>query len=92
MDNFKSSSIEAENESNSIDMQGAAIQTACSLAISFTNLPGVNNLREVNEKMNSCNESYKNLLKSHAESIAKLGTEFDTFDKDLADSMGLLKE
>ena len=92
MAEFKSSSAEAENESNVINMQGMAIQSTSGLAINATNLPVVSNLREANEKMNSCNGSYKNLLKSHAESISKLGMEFDIFDRNLADSMGVSKE
>lgn len=88
-DMIKSSTMEAENESNSITMQGAMIQTSSNLMIGITNLPVVDNLQEANARMNACNESYKNLLRSHAESISKLGSEFDTFDKNLADCMGI---
>ncbi|MGN0352031.1 MAG: TIGR04197 family type VII secretion effector [Roseburia sp.] len=90
-DVFKSSITEAENESNAITMRGASIRTDNILTMGSSNLPAVDNLKEINEKMNSCNERYVNLLKNHAESIRKLGREFDTFDKDLADCMRISK-
>lgn len=90
-DIFKSNTTEAENESNAITMQGVSIRTDNNLMTGSSNLPVVDNLKEVNEKMHSCNERYINLLKNHSESIRKLGNEFDTFDKDLADCMGISK-
>lgn len=47
-DMIKSSTMEAENESNSITMQGAMIQTSSNLMIGITNLPVVDNLQEAN--------------------------------------------
>ena len=89
---IKSSSVEAENESNMITMKEGMIQAATNLIIGATNLSVVDNLQEANTMMNSCNTNYKNLLRSHAESIAKLGKEFSDFDSDLADKMGVTKE
>lgn len=92
MAEFKSSSMEAENESSAVGAVAGGISAAMSVAISSTNLPVVNNIQDVNTRLNACNESYKNLLKSHSESISKLGQEFDTFDKDLSDHMELVQE
>ncbi len=91
-DVFKSSKLEAENESNAIIMRETMLQSTNNLAIGVTNLPGVYNLMEVNDMMNSCNQRYKNLLRNHAENIAKLGNEFSGFDKNLAEQMGISQE
>ncbi len=91
MAELKSSSIEAENESVAVDTSGEEIQAAAAVTIYSTNLPVVNNIHNINARLNACNESYKSLLKSHSESISKLGQEFDTFDEDLSNSMELMQ-
>lgn len=88
---IKSSSAEAESESSMMTAQGGVMQSAATLTIGFTNLTAIDNLQSVNTMMSACNENYKNLLKSHAESIAKLGREFSELDKELADKMGVTK-
>lgn len=91
MAEFKSSSIEAENESIAVSAMEGGILAAAAVVINSTNLPVVNNIHNINLRLNACNESYKNLLKRHSESISKLGLEFDTFDKDLSNGMELVQ-
>lgn len=89
MSELISSSMEAENESNQINMQGATLQATVSAAVACTNLPVISNLQEACAALSSCNEKYKNLLKNNAESIAKLGAEFEQFDKEMSEKMGI---
>lgn len=87
---IKSSSEEAEKESNSILVNEGAIKGITELVINMTNLGVVNNLQSIHDRINSCNESYKNLLKNNADSIKQLGQEFTDFDKAMADKMSIL--
>lgn len=89
MSELKSSLIEAEDESMLINMQGSGLQATVSAAIGCTNLPVVANLQEACASLTSCNQKYKNLLKNNAESIAKLGKEFQEFDQEMAEKMGI---
>lgn len=84
---IKSSSEEAESESNLIIAKEGAIEGITDILINMTNLPVVNNLQSIHSRINSCNESYKNLLKNNADSIKQLGQEFSDFDKAIADKM-----
>lgn len=90
MSELKSSLIEAENESMLMNMQGSGLQATVSAAIGCTNLPVVENLQEACAALTSCNQKYKNLLLNHSESIAKLGEEFQEFDKEMAEKMGII--
>ena len=84
---IKSSSEEAERESNFIIAKEGAIEGITELLINMTNLPVVNNLQSIHSRINACNESYKSLLKNNADSIKQLGQEFSDFDKAVADKM-----
>ncbi len=89
MSELKSSLIEAENEGMLMNMQGSGLQATVSAAIGCTNLPVVENLQDACSALSSCNQKYKNLLKSNAESIAKLGREFQEFDNEMAEKLGI---
>lgn len=84
---IKSSSEEAESESNLIIAKEGAIEGIKDILINRTNLPVVNNLQSIHSRINACNESYKSLLKNNADSIKQLGQEFSDFDKAIADKM-----
>ena len=84
---IKSSVEKAESESNSLKAKEGAIEGIAELLIGVTNLPVVDNLQNIHSRMNSCNESYKNLLKNNADSIKQLGQEFNDFDQAIADKM-----
>lgn len=84
---IKSSSEEAESESNFIIAKEGAIEGITELLINMTNLPVVNNLQSIHSRINACNESYKSLLKNNADSIKQLGQEFSDFDKAIANKM-----
>ena len=89
---FKSSTSEADNASNSVTMRGAAIQDGRDIITGSTNLPAMDNLSGLNDKMNSCNAHFKKLLNNHAESIRQLAQEFTDFDLELSDKMTAAKE
>ena len=90
MSTFKSSTVEAENESSLISAKEAMLQAALSVAVYTTNLTVISNLQEANSSLSTTNEKYKKLLVNNAESIAKLGQEFKEFDNDLAGQMGVV--
>lgn len=92
MSKFKSSTVEAENESSLISMKESMLQAALAVTVCTTNLPVISNLQEANSSLSTTNEKYKKLLASNAESIAKLGQEFEGFDNELAGQMGVVQE
>lgn len=87
---IKSNNEEAKKEGDSILAKEGVIEGITEIFINVTNLPVVENLQNIHNRMNSCNESYKSLLKNDAESIKKLGQEFSDFDQAIADKMRIL--
>lgn len=86
-DTFKSNSVEAENNSNTIISAAGGIQEGAKTLVCLTNLSVIEKMNEVNGMLNSCNSHYKQLLESHAENIGKIAQEFDDFDKSISNEM-----
>lgn len=92
MSEFKSSRQESEKEGNLLDASGSALQEQFGVSFARTNLPVVGNLQDIMEHLSTTNANYKTLLSSNANSVKKLGLEFEGLDKEMTENMMILHE
>lgn len=90
MQEFKSSREEADKEGNLLNADGAALQNQFTVSMGRTNLPVVENLQSVMEHLGTTNANYKALLENNAESIRKLGLEFEELDKEITENISII--
>ncbi len=90
MQEFKSSREEADKEGNLLNADGTAFQNQFTVSMGRTNLPVVENLQSVMEHLGTTNANYKELLGNNAESIKKLGLEFEELDKGIAEDISII--
>ena len=90
MQELKSSREEADKEGNLLNADGAALQNQFTVSIGRTNLPVVENLQSAMEHLGTTNANYKALLENNAESIRKLGLEFEELDKEITENISII--
>ena len=90
MQELKSSREEADKEGNLLNADGAALQNQFTVSIGRTNLPVVENLQSAMEHLGTTNANYKALLENNAESIRKLGIEFEELDKEITENISII--
>jgi len=86
---FKSSLEAAGNIAAAIGQAAAAGDSSLIIAISKTNLPVVENIRDLGEQLTLCNAEFKQLVADDTESILSLAECFDDFDAGMSENMDI---
>lgn len=88
-DIFKSDGNTADNDADLIMAQSNSMSRSGASTGGLTNLTVMENIQEVIQHINLANSAYQNLLSKDAATITIVKEEYDRFDKELSECMGI---
>lgn len=86
---FKSDGSAADNDSSRISAQSGVIAQAKAVGSTLTNLTVLRNMQDTLGQININNNAYRELLSKDATTVSKVKEEYDKFDKEICDYMGI---